>query len=70
MRCTRCAGMQVPDIISEGGERTIVLRCVTCGDIVDRVIVRNRRRRQPPQPRRPRTPLYAADWERRRAAVI
>ena len=56
MQCTRCAGMQVPDIISEGGTRAVVLRCIHCGDIEDRVIVRNRRRRHL-YPGRLRTPI-------------
>ena len=61
MQCTRCAGMQVSEIISDGGMRTIALRCVICGNLVDQVIVRNRRRRRHPDPGRVRTPVYSAD---------
>jgi hypothetical protein len=60
MQCTRCAGMRVPEIISEGGIRIMALRCVHCGDIVDQVIARNRERRYAYR-RRPRTPTYGSD---------
>jgi len=58
MQCTRCAGMTVPEMISEGGMRAMALRCIRCGDIVDRIIAQNRLRRRHAQPRRPRTPIY------------
>jgi hypothetical protein len=62
MECTRCAGMKVPDIITEGGTRLTALRCIQCGDIIDRVIAWNRqRRRRPSQRRRPRTPVYGSE---------
>jgi ferredoxin-like protein FixX len=64
MQCTRCAGMRVPEIISEGGLRIMALRCVHCGDIVDRVIAHNRERRRHSYPRRPRTPTYESDVPR------
>jgi len=44
MQCPRCAGLRVPEIIYEGGSRVLALRCVHCGDVVDRVIVLNRQR--------------------------
>ena len=44
MQCTRCAGLRVPEIIYEGGTRVLALRCIHCGDIIDPVIMRNRRR--------------------------
>ena len=60
MRCTRCAGIRVPELITEGGMRSVALRCVLCGDLTDHVIIRNRQ-----QPRfvvvkdgRARTPVY------------
>jgi hypothetical protein len=59
MRCTRCAGMKVPEIISEGGTRLAAHRCIHCGDVVDRVILRNRHAAQRPQPGRARTPTYS-----------
>jgi len=61
MQCARCAGMSVPEIISEGGTRVMALRCIHCGDIVDRVIARNRERQRHSYPRRPRTPTYGSD---------
>jgi len=45
MRCTRCAGLRVHEIIYEGGSRVLALRCIHCGDVIDRVIVLNRQRR-------------------------
>lgn len=58
MPCFRCNGMQVPEVIGEGGMRTMALRCLHCGDIVDQVIARNRMRRQRIVFSRPRTPTY------------
>lgn len=69
MQCTRCAGMRVPEIISEGGIRALALRCIRCGDIVDRVIARNRERRRQIYPRRPRTPIYRSDRSRQNRLV-
>ena len=60
MRCTRCAGLRVPEIIYEGGGRVLGLRCVHCGDVIDRVIVWNRGRPYP-KPNRGRTPIYRRD---------
>jgi hypothetical protein len=49
MRCARCAGLRVPEILYEGGARVGALRCIHCGDVIDPMIVRNRRRvRQSP----------------------
>jgi hypothetical protein len=71
MECIRCAGLRVPEIISEGGTRVMALRCVRCGDVVDRVIVRNRLRSQCPQPTRARTPVYrSARWKRNRPVLL
>jgi hypothetical protein len=62
MECTRCAGMKVPDIITEGGTRLMALRCIQCGDIIDCVIGWNRQRlRRLSQRRRPRTPVYNSE---------
>lgn len=69
MRCPRCAGIRVPEMITDGGMRSLALRCVLCGDLTDHVIARNRQ-----QPRfvtikdgRARTPVYGRtpykrDW--------
>ncbi len=55
MQCARCAGLRVPEIICEGGTRILALRCLHCGDVIDRVIVLNRQRRRLPHPSRART---------------
>ena len=57
MRCLRCAGLRVPEIISEGGTRVLAARCVHCGDIVDRIISKNRLRRRSSPPRQTRSPI-------------
>jgi hypothetical protein len=44
MQCARCAGMNVPEVILAGGARIFAMRCVHCGDIIDHVILMNRRR--------------------------
>jgi hypothetical protein len=49
MQCARYAGLRVPEILYEGRTRVRALRCIHCGDVIDPVIVRNRRRvRQSP----------------------
>jgi len=64
MQCTRCGGLRVPEIIYEGGGRVFALRCVLCGDIIDRVIILNRQHRRLPYPNRTRTPNYGSDrWK-------
>ena len=57
MQCTRCAGLRVPEIIYEGGSRVVALRCIHCGDVIDRVIVLNRQRRLYSKPSRGRMPV-------------
>jgi hypothetical protein len=61
MQCTRCAGLRVSEIIYEGGSRVFALRCVLCGDIIDRVIILNRQRRRPPYPNRTCTSAGRSD---------
>jgi uncharacterized Zn finger protein len=34
MQCARCAGMNVPEVIVEGGAKLFVMRCVHCGDVI------------------------------------
>ncbi|OAI49846.1 hypothetical protein AYO43_00265 [Nitrospira sp. SCGC AG-212-E16] len=71
MQCTRCAGLRVPEIIYEGGSRVFALRCVLCGDIIDRVIVLNRQRRRLPYPNRTRTSTYGSDrWEKNKSTLV
>lgn len=65
MQCTRCEGLRVPEIIYDGGSRILALRCIHCGDIIDRVIVLNRQHRRPPYPNRTRAPIYGSDrWKK------
>jgi hypothetical protein len=70
MRCTRCAGLRVPEMIYEGGSRVPALRCVHCGDITDHIITSNRQRRSYPRPRRARTPIYGIDWWKKNRPVM
>ena len=71
MQCTRCAGLRVPEIICEGGTRISALRCVHCGDIVDQVIILNRRRRRYPKPSRSRPPIYGSNrWKKKIPAPL
>ena len=71
MQCARCAGMNVPEVIVEGGANLFVMRCVHCGDVTDHIILMNRRRQRSVRPGRPRTPTYRrhrSTWNR--SAVI
>jgi uncharacterized Zn finger protein len=55
------------EIIVEGGARLFVMRCVHCGDVIDHVILMNRRRRRSVRPGRPRTSIYGSNrftWNR------
>ncbi len=67
MRCTRCAGLRVPEIIYEGGSRVLALRCVYCADVIERVVVLNRQRRRLPHPNRTERPGTEATGGRRAA---
>lgn len=69
MKCPRCTGMRVPEVITDGGSRALALRCVHCGDIVDRVIAYNRRHRREPPTKRARTPVFGdTRWRRPRVS--
>lgn len=52
--CARCDGLLVDDDIEEDGRLVRAKRCVHCGDIVDRRILRNRRLSPLPHPGRSR----------------
>jgi hypothetical protein len=52
--CARCDGFLVDDAIEEDGWLAPAKRCVHCGDIVDRRILRNRRLSPLPHPGRSR----------------
>lgn len=43
MQCARCAGLSIPELIVEGGARIFAMRCLHCGDVVDHIILMNRR---------------------------
>lgn len=58
MPCTRCGGLRIPETICEGGTRISAMRCIHCGEVIDRVIILNRQRRPRPQSNRGRTPIY------------
>lgn len=51
MRCLRCRGMMVEERVftMEGG--IAMARCVCCGDLIDRVVIRNRSIPCPPEAR-------------------
>lgn len=68
MRCVRCTGIKVPEVITEGGARAVALRCLLCGDVTDHVIARNRQRSRHIRPSRARTPVYGSrKWDRLRS---
>jgi uncharacterized Zn finger protein len=72
MQCARCAGMNVPEVIVEGGAKLFVMRCVHCGNVIDHVILMNRRRQRSVRLGRPRTSTYGrhrSTWNRS-AAII
>lgn len=71
MQCTRCAGLRVPEVIYEGGNRVPALRCVHCGDVIDRVIAFNRQRRRHPKPSRGRTPIFGSNrWKKPKPTLV
>lgn len=71
MQCPRCAGLRVPEVIYEGGSKILALRCILCGDVMDRVIVLNRQRRRLPHPGRARTPIYGSDrWKKNEKVIL
>ena len=53
MACTRCRGLMVPDqlldLVETGDVSAWGWRCVSCGQIIDRVVLQNRSRSQTPQ---------------------
>jgi len=70
MPCTRCAGMTVQELLSEGGTRIMACRCIHCGDVVDRVILRNRMGRRIQPPSRARTQIYGRPRLKRRLRTL
>jgi hypothetical protein len=60
----------MPELIYYGGAKILALRCILCGDIINRVIVQNRQRRRHPLPSRARTPIYGSDrWKKNKPAL-
>lgn len=65
MRCTRCTGLRVSEIIYDGGNRIPALRCVHCGDVTDHVIAFNRQHHSHHKPRRARMHIYKSErWKK------
>ncbi|HZR45738.1 MAG TPA: hypothetical protein VFA47_03460 [Candidatus Manganitrophaceae bacterium] len=55
MRCRRCHGMMITDHINDERGRAAhpVFRCILCGEIIDPIILMNRKERSlPPLSRR------------------
>jgi len=72
VQCTRCSGPQVPEVIRDGGTKTLALRCILCGDVIDGVILYHRRlRARPPHPSRARTPTFGKTrWKERKTVLF
>lgn len=64
MRCPRCSGIRVPELITDGGMRSLALRCVLCGDLTDRVIDKNRQQPRSVREGRARPPVYSHNPDR------
>ena len=67
MRCARCAGLNVPEVIVEGGAKIFAMRCVHCGDVIDHVILMNRQLGRQKGYGQPRTSSYRGNrsiWSR------
>ena len=71
MRCIRCAGLKVPELLLDGGMRVTAYRCIHCGDLSDEKILLHRQRRLPPYPGKSRTPIYGNHrWKRSGPALV
>ncbi len=42
MRCYRCGGLMVYEKFYDGGDNFFGWKCISCGEIVDQVILENR----------------------------
>jgi len=70
MRCIRCSGLKVPDILRDGGMTVLAYRCIHCGDVIDQMILLHRKRHCPLRARKPRTPVYNdTHWKLKNSAV-
>jgi hypothetical protein len=58
-------------MIHDGGSRTIALRCILCGDVIDRVILHHRHHRaQMLHSSRARPPIYGTNrWKKRKTVL-
>jgi hypothetical protein len=59
MDCTRCHGLMVPTRLEEGidarsGECSFGWKCVLCGEVIDSLIMANRKGHHEPLPHRAR----------------
>ena len=72
MQCTRVCWVESTRDHLRGREQSLfALRCVLCGDIIDRVIILNRQRRRLPYPNRTQTPVYGSDrWKKNRPSMV
>lgn len=69
MQCVRCAGLSIPEIIFEEGARILAMRCIQCGEVIDDVILLNRRRPRSIRLGRARTSNYEDNCLRRSRPV-
>jgi uncharacterized Zn finger protein len=53
MKCRRCKGLIVKEQVFTLGGRIPMLRCVYCGDLVDKVVMANRNRSEISRMERP-----------------
>ena len=71
MLCARCSGLRILEVIAEGGIRVWALRCISCGDVTDRVITQNRTGPRRRAEHRPRTPVYGSrKWDRATSRLV
>jgi len=65
MRCGRCAGLKVPELMQDGGMKVLGYRCIHCGDVIDQKILLHRFHPLASRPGRSRTPIYQdVHWKR------
>jgi len=48
MNCLRCGGLVIPHDVTEERETCSASRCLSCGDVVDAVILQHRQHRPEP----------------------
>jgi hypothetical protein len=72
VQCARCSGLQVLEVLRDGGTRTAALRCILCGDVIDGVIHYHRRLlARLPHPSRARPPTFGKTrWKERKTVLF